>query len=158
VSSTSFHANGRAALTLAMLLGFGATGALAASSSAELARLLAGPLTPETLKDVVHLHHAEVRACALARSAEKQKVRGRVIVHFTIEPKGTLKDVRKASSTVNELSLESCLVSAVRTWKFPKPKHGLVEVNFPFTVGPPAPSNAPAAEKPPVAEDEDLVE
>ncbi len=132
----------------------------AAASAGELESLLKGPLTQETLKDVIHEHHAEVRRCASERPADRQAVEGKVVVHFVIGLDGKLGDVKVASSTLSEPKLEGCLLGAVKQWRFPKPKHGKVEVNFPFKVGPPGkPPRArpPAEDKEPTGEDAELL-
>ncbi|MGQ0504843.1 MAG: AgmX/PglI C-terminal domain-containing protein [Myxococcaceae bacterium] len=109
---------------------------LTAEPSAGLATLLKGPLTPLTIKDVIHEHRADVRKCADARTPAQQTVAGKVVVHFMIGMEGALSHVRLESSTLNEPKLEQCMVNAVKGWRFPKPKHSRVEVNFPFWVGP----------------------
>ncbi len=125
----------------------------------DLQALLKGPLTTDTIKDVIHEHHREVRSCAEARPTDRRSVSGKVVVHFVIELDGALTDVKAASTTVNEPKLEGCLVAAVKRWRFPKPKKGKVEVNFPFQVGPPVkrPPSPPREDKAPEGEDAELL-
>ncbi len=41
------------------------------------------------------------------------------------------------SSTLRELSVEACVVNAVKRWEFPAPDHGgLAMVSYPFTFSP----------------------
>jgi TonB family protein len=119
------------------------------AKSSTLNKLLKGPLNPETIKDVIHEHHAELRACALKRAPAMQSVSGKIIVGFTILPTGKVAEVATQSSTLHEPDLEACLLTAVRAWTFPKPKKGPVGINFPFRFGPPpAKENAPSEKHP----------
>jgi TonB family protein len=108
------------------------------AKSNALNALLKGPLNPETIKDVIHEHHAELRTCALKRAPAAQATAGKIIVGFTILPTGKVAEVATQSSTLQEPELEACLLGLVRTWTFPKPKKGPVGINFPFRFGPPA--------------------
>ena len=118
-----------------------------AEASDALVALLRGPLNKEVIKDVIHEHHREVRQCAEARPFSRRSVGGKVVVHFLIGASGGVSDVRVASSTLSEPPLAECLTAAVRSWVFPKPKHGPVEINFPFQVGASSPSAPGPARK-----------
>lgn len=99
----------------------------------------AGPaaLTPDAIKDVVHEHRAEARACYDPVAARKPGLAGKVVVRFVIGLDGKVSSASVASTTLNEPQVETCLVNAARGWRFLRPKHGTVEVNFPFQLGPP---------------------
>lgn len=123
-------------------------------ASDNLQALLKGPLNREVIKDVIHEHHREVRQCAEARPGSVRAVQGKVVVHFLIGNTGAVSQVRVASSTLSEPAFEACLTTCVRGWAFPKPKHGAVEINFPFQVGPPSRQAPRKAVLPPRPDDQ----
>ncbi len=107
-----------------------------------------GPLTPDVIKDVVGEHRAEARRCYEAAAAKRPRLNGKVVVRFRIGLDGKVSEAAVASSSLNELGVETCLVTSAKGWLFPKPKHCAVEVNFPFTFGPPKASPPPSPQGP----------
>jgi len=135
---------------------------LAAPAGGEktLAQLLRGPLTQETIKDVIHEHHADLRACALRRPEALQQTAGKIVVSFTILPSGKVERVGRHSATLEEPELEKCLLETVKVWTFPRPKKGAVEIHFPFRFGPPPPppSRKKPTDRPPAESEPDLLD
>ena len=105
-----------------------------------------GKLTPDAIKDVVDAHRSEVRACYGPAAKKKKDLAGKVVVRFVIGLDGKIASSSIGSTTLNEAQVEACLTQTVQKWVFPKPKHGTVEVNFPFQFGPP---KKPASDQPP---------
>ena len=53
------------------------------------------------------------------------------------------------AQTLSDEGVKACLVSAVKSWTFPKPKHGPAAITFPFHFGQAAPAKwAPPAPEP----------
>lgn len=97
----------------------------------------AGPLTLETIRDVVDAHRAQVRQCYDRSPAAKRQLSGKVVVRFTISDLGTVSDCAVKEATLPDETVKACLVAEVKSWAFPKPKHGPATINFPFRFGPP---------------------
>ncbi|MBK7862557.1 MAG: AgmX/PglI C-terminal domain-containing protein [Archangiaceae bacterium] len=108
----------------------------------------AGPLTLDTIRDVVHEHRAEVRACYDGSASGKAKTAGKLTAHFVISEQGTVSEASIRDATLDDKGLEACLVGAVKGWKFPKPKHGPAAINFPFHFGPPPAKFVPPPPEP----------
>ena len=106
------------------------------------------PLTLETIRDVVHEHRAQIKQCYETSAAKKKNLAGKVVAHFVISDEGKVSEASIKEASIDDEGLKTCVVSAVKTWKFPKPKHGPVAINFPFHFGPPA--KAPFPEPEPV--------
>ena len=106
------------------------------------------PLTLETIRDVVHEHRAQVRQCYESSAARKKNLAGKVVVHFVISDEGKISEASVKEASLDDEGLKTCVVTAVKSWRFPKPKHGPVAINFPFQFGPPA--KAPFPEPEPV--------
>lgn len=108
----------------------------------------AAPLTLDTIREVVHEHRAQIRKCYETSAAGKKNLGGKVIVHFVISDAGTVSQASIKETSLDDEALKTCVVTEVKTWKFPKPKHGPAAINFPFQFGPPP--KAPFPEPEPV--------
>ncbi|HLE00614.1 MAG TPA: AgmX/PglI C-terminal domain-containing protein [Bdellovibrionota bacterium] len=82
---------------------------------------------------VIHAHMREIRYCYDSAIIHQPKIEGKVIAGFTIAPTGFVKAASVVSSTLNEDQLAECILSKLKTWKFPRPKGGVtVNVSYPF--------------------------
>jgi TonB family protein len=99
----------------------------------------AGPLTLDTIRDVVDAHRSQIRDCYTSSPAAKKNLGGKVVVHFVISEQGSVSECTVKEATLADESVKSCVVAAVKGWVFPKPKHGPAGISFPFQFGPPAP-------------------
>ena len=89
-------------------------------------------LTRDEVGKVIHDHLSEVRYCYESAMVRNPGLEGKVQVHFTIRPNGTVKssDVTEGSG---EASLDTCITSHLMRWRFPKPRGGVeVGVTYPF--------------------------
>jgi hypothetical protein len=92
-----------------------------------------GSLSKETIRRVIRLHLAEVRACYEERLLARPDLQGRLAVRFIIAPSGIVQAAGVDSSELRDPSTEQCIVRAVRRWPFPQPEGGgIVSVTYPF--------------------------
>jgi metallo-beta-lactamase class B len=99
-----------------------------------------GDLAKEIIQRVVGQHSDEVEQCYQHELARQSDLFGRVFVQFTIAATGDVIDSKLLESTMGSPAVESCIVSAVRRWKFPRPTGGgIVGVGYPFLFTPPHP-------------------
>jgi hypothetical protein len=92
-----------------------------------------GSLDKEIIRRVVHLHMNEVKYCYDQELVRKAGLEGRLSVQFVISPLGQVLSSVLQSTTMNNLSVEKCVVDAVKRWEFPKPTGGgLAIVSYPF--------------------------
>ena len=90
-------------------------------------------LTKDEVGKVIHEHIAEVRYCYESAMIQNPDVQGKMVVDFVIQGSGTVKSAQLNHSTVNNPSLDQCILSRLVKWKFPKPKGGVdVAVSYPF--------------------------
>jgi TonB family protein len=116
-----------------------------------LAAAPSGPLTPDVIRDIVDAHRAQVKQCYASSPAGKKNLPGKIVVHFVISEQGTVSESSVKEASLADEAVKACLVSEVKSWVFPKPKHGPAAINFPFHFGPPTPAKpAPAEPEPPV--------
>ncbi len=99
----------------------GLKGEHAISIVSENIQVLSG-LPKDVINAVVQRHRSEVRACYDAALQRNPNLRGKVTVAFTIQANGIVSYAGTKESTIGDAGLESCIVSRVRTWVFPKPE------------------------------------
>jgi outer membrane biosynthesis protein TonB len=93
-----------------------------------------GALDKEVIRRVVAAHINEVRHCYNEGLAGDPSLAGRVVVHFTIDPRG--KVTRSTAESEMEGEVPTCIAKAVGRWAFPKPREGEVKVSYPFLLEP----------------------
>ena len=92
-----------------------------------------GSLDKEIIRRVVRLHMNEVKYCYDRELVRKAGLEGRISVQFIIAGTGQVINSFVQSTTMNNLQVESCVVSAVKRWDFPKPTGGgIAIVSYPF--------------------------
>lgn len=58
---------------------------------------------------------------------------GTLVLHWTIEPNGTVGNAHVEKDTVGNPALTDCILHHLRGWRFPAPANGdSVDVSFPF--------------------------
>jgi TonB family protein len=96
-----------------------------------------GTLDKEIIRRIVRRHLNEVRFCYTQALAARPALEGRLVVQFTIAPKGRVLASALGSSTLGAPAVESCVVQAVKRWDFPEPQGGgLAIVSYPFQLSP----------------------
>jgi len=94
-------------------------------------------LTKEEVGNVIHSHVSEVRYCYESAMMKNPNIQGKLIVDFVIQGKGAqagiIRSARINSSSLNDLSVDQCILGHLTKWRFPKPKGGVeVAVTYPF--------------------------
>lgn len=93
-----------------------------------------GGLTSKTVRGVMRRHLSEVKYCYMSLGLpDNPKLKGKVMVSYTIGLKGLVTRVSIAKTTLGHKKTETCIVSAHRRWRFPKPKGKPAHVLFTYT-------------------------
>jgi outer membrane biosynthesis protein TonB len=79
---------------------------------------------------------AKLIACYLPGKQRDPKLRGKVIVKFTINSDGTAKPVANEGSNLTDDVVIACVVRAIKTLHFQKPIEGSVTVVYPLIFRP----------------------
>ncbi len=101
----------------------------------------------EEIQQVMANNRDAVRACYDAALAKNPGIAGDLVVSFTIDPRGDVKqaEVNWSESDLHIPELDTCAVDAVRSFKFPPSSRGLEsKVNYPFNFNPPRAAVPPA--------------
>lgn len=96
-----------------------------------------GSLDKQLIRTVIHSKRGQIRYCYESQLSRYPTLAGKVAVKFVINSEGAVSTSSVAQSTASHAELDSCIVSRVRTWVFPKPKGGgVVIVTYPFIFSP----------------------
>ncbi len=89
----------------------------------------------DAVADVVQAHASEVAACYEAALLRYDGLRGTAKLEWHIDPSGTVTSVRLVGATLRDSGVvTSCVMTKLKTWRFPKARGGEVVVtnNFVF--------------------------
>jgi TonB family protein len=96
-----------------------------------------GSLDKEIIRRIVRRNINQVRYCYQDALVRRPSLEGRLVTQFTIAPNGRVLAAVVQSSTLKEVSVEACVVNAIKRWEFPAPNGGgLVMVSYPFSFAP----------------------
>jgi TonB family protein len=117
-------------------------GSLSQSPRQEAPRPLAeaatveGPLEVALVEAVVRRNAAQIRYCYERELPAKPELAGRVVVDFTIDADGRVPEARIKSTTLNEATVESCVIQCFKKLRFSKPADGAnARVSVPLIFG-----------------------
>ncbi len=91
-----------------------------------------GSLDERIIRRIVRAHVSEVRACYSKSLAKDPASSGTITIVFEISSSGSVDEATVASSTLKDSQVGKCTGTAVKRWKFPKPRSGSVKVTYPF--------------------------
>jgi len=96
-----------------------------------------GSIDPELIRKVVHEHRAQIRTCYETQLTAKPNLAGKLVSAWTIDPQGSVTEAHTQESTLHDKTVENCVASKIKTWRFPIPKGGgEVFVTYPFIFTP----------------------
>jgi hypothetical protein len=97
--------------------------------------LVEGGLDRDQIAAVIARHQGEVIYCYEKGLQVKSNLSGRVAIRWMINGGGNVSTAAVESSSLRSAQVEGCIVSHLRTWKFPKPVGGVnVKVSYPFVL------------------------
>lgn len=97
--------------------------------------IITGGLDEQQIKQVIQRNIGQIQYCYELGLQKQPHLTGRVTVGFQIGSNGLVRTAQLRASTVKSSQVENCIVSKVRTWKFPKPEGGVtVAVVYPFNL------------------------
>ena len=78
-------------------------------------------------------HASELRRCHEGTLSRSPRLHNRLVVRFTIKANGTCASPSIVSSTFADRKVGSCVLKAMRRWRFPQPAGGGdVVITYPF--------------------------
>jgi hypothetical protein len=96
--------------------------------------VVVGSLDKELIRQVIRRSTGQVLRCYEQSLRATPTLAGAIAVRFVIAPNGGVQTARVAEGTsISDPTLQECVTSQIRTWKFPSPKGGgSVLVTYPF--------------------------
>ncbi|HEX7597655.1 MAG TPA: AgmX/PglI C-terminal domain-containing protein, partial [Polyangia bacterium] len=73
-----------------------------------------------------------LRACYERSLKRHPELGGKLLMHLTITPAGTVASVDLSGDTLDDADLLACVRGSVLHWRFPAPETGSVEASFPL--------------------------
>lgn len=97
--------------------------------------LVEGGLDKDQIAAVINRHIGEVIYCYEKGLQVKSNLSGRINVRFVINGGGIVHTANVVNSSLNSAQVEGCVISHLRSWRFPKPVGGVnVKVTYPFVL------------------------
>ena len=91
-----------------------------------------GTLSREAIAKVVRKHLREVQACYEKNLLLNPKLKGKLMMEWTISTTGSVSVVKAKVNTMATPAVAMCVQARIKRWKFPQPKGGTVVVTYPF--------------------------
>ena len=92
-----------------------------------------GSLPADVIRRIINENKAQIRHCYEKELQKNQSLAGRIAVRWIIGATGSVTYVMIKESVMRNANVEACMMSRIKTWKFPMPAGGgQVEVNYPF--------------------------
>ena len=112
-------------------VGKGAVGGVVSRASARSISAQ-GSIDREAVAKTVNSHLQEVRACYERALLKEPALAGKVVLEWTISTSGAVTSAKTKSSTLRNSAVESCILTNLKTWRFPPARGGQVIVSYPF--------------------------
>jgi TonB family protein len=81
---------------------------------------------------VISRRKGAIQSCYERELKKNPNIAGKVVVRFNIGTAGRVTSASVASSSLGAPAVGSCVVSRIKSWRFPKPEGGSVTVTKSF--------------------------
>ncbi|MCK5808201.1 AgmX/PglI C-terminal domain-containing protein [bacterium] len=95
-----------------------------------------GSMDSKSVSKVVRRHSRAIKRCYEKALKANPKLKGKIVVDWTINMKGRVEHAAIASDTIRDSGMKKCILSTVRRMRFPKPTDGPVPLSYPFIFSP----------------------
>jgi hypothetical protein len=113
--------------------GGGAFGSGATGADTPGDPIILGALDKATIDAEIKSHLAQIRFCYQRELNKQPGLAGKLTVKFVIAADGTVSSGSTRSTTLNNVTVESCVLAVIRRMEFPPPDGGgIVIVSYPF--------------------------
>ncbi|MCB9727557.1 MAG: TonB family protein [Deltaproteobacteria bacterium] len=93
-----------------------------------------GKVDPTAVKSVFARRKGAVQYCYEKALKVNEKLKGKVVIQFTIGPAGRITSISVTENSTGDSSVGQCIMDKVRSWKFTPPEGGSVTFSFPFVL------------------------
>ncbi|QDE95564.1 AgmX/PglI C-terminal domain-containing protein [Myxococcus xanthus] len=113
-------------------VGKGKVGGTVTRATARSIASTQGTVDREAVARVINSNLHEVHGCYERALLKDPGLAGKVVLEWTIGTNGRVVAAKTKSSTLRNASVESCILSKLKSWTFPSPKGGVVIITYPF--------------------------
>jgi len=95
--------------------------------------MVMGSLDRGQIQRTISKNLRSIQACYEKALKSNPSLYGKIVVSFTIGPKGTVTSAKIVSATIADYQMQADVLSVFRRMKFPKPPGGgSITVSYPF--------------------------
>lgn len=92
-----------------------------------------GSIDREAVRRVIRSILEPIKGCYSRRLQASPKIAGKVVIRFVIEEQGKVRQASTKSTSLNDVTVETCVAARIREQRFPEPPPGTIaEVDYPF--------------------------
>ncbi|OGR14642.1 MAG: hypothetical protein A2341_22165 [Deltaproteobacteria bacterium RIFOXYB12_FULL_58_9] len=91
-----------------------------------------GQLDRDEIQKVINAHIGEIQRCYERELIKTPGLSGKVQVEWTVGTSGSVRSARQTYTSLQSTSATNCIMGAIRSWVFPKPRGGEVIITYPF--------------------------
>jgi TonB family protein len=113
-------------------VGKGAVGGMVTQATSRSVGVPQGNIDRDAVAKCINSHLQEVRGCYERALIKDPGLAGKVVLEWTISQTGSVATAKTKSSSLRNSAVESCILSTLKTWQFPKPRGGVVIISYPF--------------------------
>lgn len=95
-------------------------------------RASGGVLSREAIQKVVSRHMYKVQGCYERQLLTSPGLSGKIVFDWVISTSGSVASARQVSSSLRSAGVATCILREIRSWRFPQPQGGSVQVRYPF--------------------------
>jgi pSer/pThr/pTyr-binding forkhead associated (FHA) protein len=95
-------------------------------------RASGGILDRGAIQKVVNAHMSQIQRCYESQLLRNPGLAGKIVFDWVISTSGTVSSARQVRSSMRSPAVATCILAQIRTWRFPKPVGGNVNVRYPF--------------------------
>ena len=97
---------------------------------------LIGQLEPPLIERYIKENRFQLQLCYELALRRNEQAAGTMEWKWRIDSRGAIADVALIISSIQDPRMTECIRQKIMTWRFPRPRHGSVEVSFPFEFAP----------------------
>lgn len=116
--------------------GFGGLGVMGTGTRGRAmgrAMMVMGSLDRSQIQGTISKHLRSIQACYEKALKSNPSLYGKIVISFTIGPKGTVTSAKIVSATIADYQMQADVLAVIRRMKFPKPAGGgSITVSYPF--------------------------
>jgi len=97
---------------------------------------LIGDLEPPLIERYIKENRFQLQLCYELALRRNDQAAGMMEWKWRIDSRGAIADVALIASSIQDPRMTECIRQKIMTWRFPRPRHGSVEVSYPFEFAP----------------------